>query len=102
MKEMGSLSFTISLGSVSGSVRIGPFACVQNRLASHRGAQLEGCRQTLHPLTPAAECREFRVHGLAFLREAEGECARQQVEIRKRELGPDQVALAVRQFAFQD
>ena len=49
--------------SIFRTVRTGPFARVENRLAGrqHR-AQFPRRGQVLHPLAPSAECRKFGIH----------------------------------------
>ena len=67
-----------------------------------RGAKPLQRRQGFHPLAPGANRREIWVKLLRFRREPEGVDHRQHVEIRQRELRPDQKVLPVRQLALHD
>jgi hypothetical protein len=69
--------------------------------ALHGGAHVLR-RQIVHALPPAAESRKFWAHRLPFGGKAEGERARQQIEIGNRELGPEAKVVAVRKLAFGD
>src|SRR5262245_31606364 len=89
--------------SVFGPMRNRPLPCMlDRRVRRQRGTKLSHGRKRLHPLPPSAEGREFRIHRLSFVRQSEGVRARQNVEVGKREIGPQQIILPVSQLAFQD
>src|SRR6516165_4483559 len=77
-RQLSSASGSAQAASVLGAVCSCPLARVRNGLARRQNCtQLPRRWQTFHPLAPPAECRVFRIHGFAFLREAEGKSARQ-------------------------
>src|SRR5262245_20922500 len=78
------------------------FRVLDRRTRRQSRAQFPDTWQCLHPLPPTAESRVLWIHGSAFLREAERERARQQIEVGQREFRPQEVIPAMRELPFSD
>src|SRR4030095_15412224 len=92
----GSTSRKAEAASVLRTMRHRPLAGVLDRLARRLpGAEALNRRQRLHPLPPRGEGGISRIHRLAFLGQTEGEGARQQEEIRERQLLAENIPSAL-------